>query len=78
MLHHFNQPKLYEDNPNMELLPTGSTAIINLKQKKINVTKIVQKKIYNGLYCRECGVKDIIILSELVKHYFNLTKISDK
>ena len=76
MLHHFNQPKLYEDNTNMELLPTGSTAIINLKQKKINVTKIVQKMICNGLYCRECGVKDIIISSELVKH-FNLTKISD-
>ena len=53
----------------------GSNDITLYKQHDLNVTDVVQRVIYIGLHCREYGVKDIIILSVLIKRSVHLTRI---
>ena len=44
-------------------------------QHDLNVKGVFQGIIDIGLCCRECGVKDVIISSHLVKRNFHLIKI---
>ena len=74
-LHEFIQPTLHEDKPDTVLIHIGSNDIIPSKQHDLNVKDIVQRIIDIGLYCRECGVKYVIISSILVKRSFHLTTI---
>ena len=74
-LHHFLQPTLREDKPDTVLIHIGSNDIIPSKQHDLSVNDAVQRIIDVGSYCRECGVKDVIISSILVKRNFHLTRI---
>ena len=71
---HFIQPT-HDDKPDMVLIHIGSNDIIPSKQHDLNVKDVVQRIIEIGLYCWECGAKDVIISSILMKRNFHLTRI---
>ena len=74
-LHHFIQPTLHEDKRDTVLIHIGGNDIIPSIQHILNVKDVVQRIIHFGLYFRQCGVKDIIISSILIKRNFYLTRI---
>ena len=57
------------------LIHIGNNDIIPSKQHNLNVNDVVQRITNTGSYCKECGVKDVIISSILVKRNFHLTRI---
>ena len=71
-LHYLIQPTLHEEKPETLLINTG---IIPSKQHNWNNKDVVKRIMDIGLDYRECGVKDMTILSTLVKRNFNLTRI---
>ena len=74
----FIQPIFYEGKPDTALIHIWSNDIILYKQYNLNIKEVVQRNRDVGLYCRECGIKYVIISSILVKHNFNLTWIIRK
>ena len=75
LLHHFIQPTAHEDKPDTVLIHIGSNDIIPSKQHNLNIKRADWRIIDIGLQCRECGVKDVIISSIVIKGKFLLTKI---
>ena len=61
--------------PDTVLIRIVSDDIIPFKQHDISVEDVVQRLMEIGLYCRECGVKDVVISSILVERNFQLATI---